>query len=192
MKVLVCASKVPDTTAKIVVGDDKKSIDSKGVKFILNPYDEFAIEEGLRIKEKFGGEVTVVTVSDESSQDILRTALAMGCDNAKLVKTTSSPDSFQVAENLAAVAKIYSPDIILMGRQSIDFDSQQVPSITAELLDIPSVSVVSKLTIDGNNVIAERDIEGGKEIVSNEVLFNESLLFSNKTNILLICCLLIK
>jgi len=166
MKVLVCASKVPDTTTKIVVGDDKKSIDSKGVKFILNPYDEFAIEEGLRIKEKFGGEVTVVTVGDESSQDILRTALAMGCDNAKLVKTTSSHDSFQVAENLAAVAKIYSPDIILMGRQSIDFDSQQVPSITAELLDIPSVSVVSKLTIDGNNVIAERDIEGGKEIVS--------------------------
>lgn len=166
MKVLVCASKVPDTTTKIVVGDDKKSIDNKGVKFILNPYDEFAIEEGLRIKEKFGGEVTVVTVGDESSQDILRTALAMGCDNAKLVKTTKIPDSFQVAENLAEIIKNYQPDIVLMGRQSIDYDSLQVPSITAELVNMPSISTVSKLNIEGNDVTAERDIEGGKEIVA--------------------------
>ncbi|HRP02945.1 MAG TPA: electron transfer flavoprotein subunit beta/FixA family protein [Candidatus Kapabacteria bacterium] len=166
MKVLVCASKVPDTTAKIAVGADKKSIDSKGIKFILNPYDEFAIEEGIRIKEKSGGDVTVITVGDDSSQEILRTALAMGCDTAIHIKTNSSPDSYQVAENLAAVAKNLKPDLIIMGRQSIDFDSLQVPSITAELLDIPSVSVVVNLTIDGNKVTAEREVEGGKEVVS--------------------------
>ncbi len=166
MKILVCASKVPDSATKIIVGDDNKSIDNKGVKFILNPYDEFAIEEGLRIKEKFGGEVTVVTVGEETSQDILRTALAMGCDNAALIKTTSIPDSYQVAVNLANYARTLAPDIILMGRQSIDFDSFQVPSMTAELLNIPSASVVSKLTIEGDTATAERDIEGGKEIVS--------------------------
>lgn len=165
MKILVCVSKVPDTTTKIVIGDDKKSIDNKGVKFILNPYDEFAVEEALRIKEKFGGEVTVLNVGDDSSQDILRTALAMGCDNAVIIKTNDNPDSFQVAHNIANYAKSFNPDIILMGKQSIDFDSAQVPSMTAEILNIPSVSVVSKLTIDGQKAIAERDIEGGKEVV---------------------------
>jgi len=169
MKILVCISKVPDTTTKINVGEDKKSIDSKGVKFILNPYDEFAIEEGLRIKEQKGGEVTVLTVGDESNQDILRTALAMGADNAVLVKASYDFDSFQVANNIANYAKKYNPDLILLGRQSIDFDSFQVPSLLATLLDFPSVSVVSKLTIDSNKIIAERDIEGGKEIVETSL-----------------------
>lgn len=167
MKILVCISKVPDTTTKINVGDDKKTIDSKGVKFILNPYDEFAIEEGLRIKEQKGGEVTVLTVGDESNQDILRTALAMGADNAVLIKANYDFDSFQVASNIANYAKKYNPDLILLGRQSIDFDSFQVPSLLATLLDFSSVSVVSKLTIDSNKIIAERDIEGGKEIVES-------------------------
>jgi electron transfer flavoprotein beta subunit len=169
MKILVCISKVPDTTTKINVGEDKKSIDSKGVKFILNPYDEFAIEEGLRIKEQKGGEVTVLTVGDESNQDILRTALAMGADNAVLVKASYDFDSFQLANNIANYAKKYNPDLILLGRQSIDFDSFQVPSLLATLLDFPSVSVVSKLTIDSNKIIAERDIEGGKEIVETSL-----------------------
>lgn len=169
MKILVCISKVPDTTTKINVGEDKKTIDSKGVKFILNPYDEFAIEEGLRIKEQKGGEVTVLTVGDESNQDILRTALAMGADNAVLIKANYDFDSFQVASNIANYAKKYNPDLILLGRQSIDFDSFQVPSLLATLLDFPSVSVVSKLTIESNKIIAERDIEGGKEIVESSL-----------------------
>jgi len=169
MKILVCISKVPDTTTKINVGEDKKSIDSKGVKYILNPYDEFAIEEGLRIKEQKGAEVTVLTVGDESNQDILRTALAMGADNAVIIKVNQDFDSFQVANNIANYAKKYNPDLILLGRQSIDFDSFQVPSLLSTILDFPSVSVVSKLTIDSNKIIAERDIEGGKEIVETSI-----------------------
>ncbi len=169
MKILICVSKVPDTNIKIVVGDNKKAIDSKGIKFVLNPNDEFAIEEGLQLKEKFGGDITVVTVGDESAKDILRTALSMGCNNAIIVKSSTDIDSIQVAENLASVVKSINPDLVLMGRQSIDFDSQQIPSLTAELLDLPSVSVVSKLSIDGTKILAERDIEGGKEIVSSNL-----------------------
>lgn len=169
MKILVSASRVPDTATKVIVGQDKKSIDAKGVKFVLNPYDEFAVEEGLRIREKFGGEVTVITVADDTAQDILRTALAMGADNAVHVKTKTTVDSYQVAKSIADYAKKLNPDIILMGRQSIDFDSFQVPSYTAELLGIPSVSVVSKLSLEGSEVTAERDIEGGKEIVQTSL-----------------------
>jgi electron transfer flavoprotein beta subunit len=135
------------------------------VKFILNPYDEFGIEEGLRLREKNSGEVTALTVGDDSSQEILRTALAMGVDNATIIKLSVAPDSYQVAANIASYAKKYNPDLIIMGRQSIDFDSFQVPSLTAELIGIPSISIVSKLTIDGTHVIAEREIEGGKEVV---------------------------
>jgi electron transfer flavoprotein beta subunit len=165
MKILVCVSRVPDSATKIFVGSDGKTIEQKGVKFILNPYDEFGIEEGLRLREKNGGEVTALTVGDISSQEILRTALAMGVDNATLIKLDTDPDSYQVAFNIANYAKKYNPDLIIMGRQSIDFDSFQVPSLTAELIGIPSISIVSKLTIDGTNVIAEREIEGGKEVV---------------------------
>lgn len=167
MKILVCVSRVPDSATKIFVGSDGKTIEQKGVKFILNPYDEFGIEEGLRLREKNGGEVTALTVGDDSSQEILRTALAMGVDNAALIKVSEVQDSYQVAVYIANYAKKYSPDLIIMGRQSIDFDSFQVPSLTAELLGIPSISLVSKLTVDGKNINAEREIEGGKEIVES-------------------------
>ena len=169
MNILVCISRVPDTATRILVGSDGKSIDTQGVKFIVNPYDEYALEEGLRLKEKNGGTVTAVNVGPESSKETLRTALAMGADKAVLVKTDAVFDSYFAASNLAAVAKELAPDIILMGRQSVDFDSLQVPSMMAEILGLPSVSVVSKLTIDGDKVLAERDIEGGKEIIETSL-----------------------
>ncbi len=165
MNILVCISRVPDTATKIIVGADGKSIDDKGVKFIINPYDEFALEEGLRLKEKFGGKVVTITVGSDASKEAIRSALAMGADSAVLVKTEGYFDSFFVAKNIAEYAKEFNPDIIICGRQSVDFDSFQVPSMIAEFLDLPSVSVVSKLTIDGVKVIAERDVEGGKEVV---------------------------
>ncbi len=165
MNILVCISRVPDTASKILVGADGKTIDKNGLKFILNPYDEFALEEGLRLREKNGGTVTAVTFGTDANVEILRTALAMGVDKAMLIKGDESADSFAVAQNLANVAKEINPDLILMGKQSIDFDSLQMPSMLAEILDMPSVSVVSKLTIDGTKVTAERDIEGGKEVV---------------------------
>lgn len=165
MNILVCISRVPDTTTRILVGGNGVSIDTQGVKFIVNPYDEYAIEEGLRLREKNGGTVTSICVGPDAAKEQLRTALAMGVDKAILVKTEKSFDSFFAAKNIAAVARELNPDIIFLGRQSIDFDSFQLPSYLAELLELPSISVVSKLTIDGNKVFAERDVEGGKEIV---------------------------
>lgn len=162
MNILVCISRVPDTATKILVGSDGKSIDSKGVKFILNPYDEIALEEGLRLKEKNTGTVTALTVGQAESTEILRTALAMGADDAVLIKGDNL-DSYQIANNIAEYAKSKNYDIILTGRQSVDYDSFQIPGMLATILDIPSISVVSKLEINGNEVKAERDIEGGIE-----------------------------
>ncbi len=169
MNILVCISRVPDTATKIIIGADGKSIDPKGVKFILNPYDELALEEGLRLREKNGGTVTAITVGPTESTEILRNALAMGADNAVLMKSSESIDSYSVAANLATYAKNMNPDIILLGKQSVDFDSLQIPSMLAEILSLPSVSVVSNLTIEGTNVTAERDIEGGKEVISTSM-----------------------
>jgi electron transfer flavoprotein beta subunit len=165
MNLLVCVSRVPDTATKIFVGPDGKTIDSKGVKYILNPYDEFALEEAIRLKEKNGGEVTALTVSADDATDILRNALAMGADSAIFIKAPTEPDSYQVAHNIANSVKDKNFDIIFFGRQSVDFDSFQIPSMVAELLNIPSASVVSKLEVNGTKVVAERDIEGGKETV---------------------------
>ncbi|MFY8160410.1 MAG: electron transfer flavoprotein subunit beta/FixA family protein [Candidatus Kapaibacteriota bacterium] len=170
MNILVCISRVPDTATKINISSNGKAIDNAGVKYILNPYDEFTIEEGLRLKEKNGGTVAALTIGGDSNVDILRTALAMEVDTAIHVKSTRDDfDSMFVAQNIAEVAKSLNPDIILFGKQSIDFDSYQVASLTSELLGLPSVSVVSKLDINGTSVTAERDIEGGKEVLSTSL-----------------------
>ncbi len=166
MNILVCVSQVPDTTTKVAVGADGKTIDKAGVKFILNPYDEFTIEEGLRLREKFGGSVTALTVGGDGAKEILRTALAMGVDKAIIVKDDNREDSFSVATNIAEAAKTIQPDVVILGRQSIDYDSFGMASMVGELLDMPSISVVSKWSIEGTTVTAERDIEGGKEVVS--------------------------
>jgi electron transfer flavoprotein beta subunit len=165
----VCISQVPDTTAKIQVSGDGKSIEKTGIKFILNPYDEFAIEEGLRLRERFGGTVTALTIGPETSKEILRTALAMGVDKAGIVKTDDILDSYNVAENIAGYAKSISPDLVIFGRQSIDFDSSGMAPMVAEMLDLPSISVVSSWNIENNAITAERDIEGGKEVLTCSV-----------------------
>lgn len=168
MNILVCISRVPDTATKINIGSDGKTIEQQGVKFVVNPYDEFAIEEALRLKEKNGGEVTAVCVGPEVAKDVLRTALAMKADRAVLIKAEPT-DSYFVAKNLAEYAKELNPDLILLGRQSVDYDSRQIPSALGEALGAPSVSIISKLDIDGDKVTAERDIEGGKEIVETSL-----------------------
>jgi electron transfer flavoprotein beta subunit len=165
MNILVGISRVPDTATKIFIGPDGKSIDEKGVKFIINPYDEFALEEGLRLKEKFGGTVVTITVGPEASKEVIRSALAMGADRAALVKTDGFFDSYFAAKNIANYAKQFNPDIILFGRQSVDFDSLMVPAMVSEFLGLPLITIVSKLTVDGNKVVAERDVVGGKEVV---------------------------
>lgn len=165
MNILVCISRVPDTASKIQISSNNTQIEKQGLKFIINPYDEFALEEGLRIKEKFGGTVTTVTIGTDEAKDILRSALAMGSDKVTLIKAPEFFDSFFVAKNLAEYANEIKPDIILLGKQSVDYDSLQVPSILAQLLNLPVITVVSKLVIEGNTVTAEKDIEGGKEVV---------------------------
>ena len=163
MNILVCISRVPDTASRILIGSDHKTIDPGGIKYVVNPYDEYGLEEALRLRTKNGGEVTAVTVGTAASTDVMRTALAMGADKVVLIKGENEPtDSFNVAKNIAELAKELSPDLILCGRQSVDYDSFQMTSVLAELLDMPSVSIVSALTVDGDKLTAERDIEGGK------------------------------
>lgn len=165
MKILVLVNHVPDTETKVKVGSDGKSIDPAGVNYMLNPYDEFGVEEALRIKQAFGGEVAVVSLGSDTNKETLRKALAMGCDKAVLLKDDSARDSFAVAKSLADYAKEYGAEIIFCGKQSIDYDDAQVGGLVAEMLGWPSISVVVKLEIKDGNIIAEREIEGGHEIV---------------------------
>jgi electron transfer flavoprotein beta subunit len=166
MNIVVCVSQTPDTTTRVKIGDDGKSLDPTGVKFILNPYDEFAVEEGLQLKEKHGGEVTLLCAGGDSAKENIRLGLAMGADKAILVKNDEKNDSFSVASQLATVVKELGPDVVLFGRQSIDYDSAMIGPTVAELLKWPSVTFVTSLDIDGETVTAERDIEGGKESVT--------------------------
>ena len=165
MKILVFVNHVPDTETKVKVGTDGKTIDPTGVNFMLNPYDEIAVEEGLKLREKFSGEVVVLSCGADASKETLRKALAMGCDKAVLLKDGGVRDSFGVASALAEYAKEYSASIILCGKQSIDYDDAQVGGLVAEMLGFPSISVVVKLDVSDDAVVAEREIEGGHEVV---------------------------
>lgn len=169
MKILVCVNHVPDTETKVKVGADGKTIDPTGVNFMLSPYDEFGVEEALRTKQQFGGEVTVVSLGGDTNKETLRKSLAMGCDKAVLLKDASVRDSFGVAHALADYAKEYGAEIIFCGKQSIDYDDAQVGPLMAEMLGIPSVSVVVKLELKDGVAIAEREIEGGHEIVHTKL-----------------------
>jgi electron transfer flavoprotein beta subunit len=165
MKIVVFVNHVPDTETKVKVGADGKLIDPAGINYMLNPYDEFAVEEALRTKQALGGEVVVVSLGGDANKETLRKALAMGCDRAVLLKDNTVRDSFAVASSLADYAKEYGAEIIFCGKQSIDYDNAQVGGIVAELLGWASVSVVVKLEINDGNIIAEREIEGGHEII---------------------------
>lgn len=166
MKIAVCVSIVPDSTTKVKIAESGTTIDENGVSFIINPYDEFALEEALQLREKHGGEVIAVAFGTDKAKEVVKKSFQMGADKGVLIKSdTTDFDSFTVARNLSEYLKSENPDIIFFGKQSIDFDGLLIPSMVSELMDIPSISVVVKLDIDGNKVTAEREIEGGKEIV---------------------------
>jgi electron transfer flavoprotein beta subunit len=165
MKLVACINHVPDTAAKIAVAGDGTSIDKTGVTFVLNPYDEFAVEECLRLKEKNGGEVIAVSLGGDAHKETLRKALAMGVDKAVLLKDETPRDSFGVARGLADYLQEVGADAVFFGKQSVDSDDAAVGPMVAEMLGLPSVSVVVKLEITGTAVKAEREIEGGRERV---------------------------
>jgi electron transfer flavoprotein beta subunit len=170
MNIIICIKRVPDSESRIVVGSDGRSIDSQGIKFVLNPYDEYAVEEALRLKEAAGaGSVTVMTLGGEESKETLRTALAMGADQAVLLKGQPSDDGLGTAEKLAAAIKVREYDLVLFGKQAIDDDNLQVPAMVAELLGLPCATVVVELKVEANKVTAEREVEGGHETVEFEL-----------------------
>ncbi|MBM2840090.1 MAG: Electron transfer flavoprotein subunit beta [Bacteroidetes bacterium] len=169
MNIIVCINHVPDTETKIKVAGDNVTIDKAGVNHMLSPYDEVAIEEGLRMREKFKGEVVVISLGSDAHKETLRKALAMGVDKAVLLKDDSARDSFAVAFGLAEEIRQKKPDVVLFGKQSIDYDDAQVGTLVAELLGLPSVAVVVKLDIQDGKVVCEREIEGGHEIVETKL-----------------------
>ncbi len=167
MKIAVCLKRVPDTVAKITIAADRKSIDETGLKFVPNPYDEFALEEALALKDKAGGGETVVyALGTDASQETLRTALAMGIDRAVLLQSSGSIDGLEVAKALAAELKGGGYDLVLFGKLAVDDYNQQVGVMTAELLGLPCVTSVAHLTIADGAAEAEREIEGGVEVVA--------------------------
>ena len=166
MKSIVCVKRVPDTEARIRIAGDGSSIDPSGVKFVLNPYDEFAVEAALKHKEAAGqGEVTVISVGEASSAETLRTALAMGADNAVLLKADRTPEGLAAARVLAEEIKGREYDLVLFGMKAIDDDLQAVGPMVAELLGIPAATAVTEFSAEGGKITAHREIEGGHEVV---------------------------
>jgi electron transfer flavoprotein beta subunit len=163
MKILVCISHVPDTTSKITFKDNNTKFDSTGVQFIIGPYDDYALARAIEIKEANAGTtVTVINVGLAETEPTIRKALAIGAEDA--VRVNAEPlDSFFVAAQIAEHAKSIGYDLILMGRESIDYNSGVVHGLVGELLGMPSVSPVMKLDLDGNKAKIAREIEGGKE-----------------------------
>ncbi len=171
MKILVCMKQVPDTEASIKIGNDQKSIEESGVKFVLNPYDEFAVEEALRIKEAVGhATVKVLCLGPDRAKEALRTAVAMGVDDVLLLKT-SEPlyDGLQTAKILVEQISKESYDLLLTGKETIDDGNMEIGPMIAELLHIPCLTLVTKLTVVQTGVSVEREGDAGAETLTADL-----------------------
>lgn len=170
MNIFVFVKRVPDTESKIRIDHETNSIVEEGLNFVLNPYDEYAVEEALRLREAQGGKVTVLSIGTEEASVVLKKSLAMGADEAVLVKDTTSEayDGLRIAKIIAQVMKQKFSDysLLLFGKQAVGADNSQVPSMVAEFLGLPQVNVVTKLEIEVNKGTAHREIEGALEKVS--------------------------
>ncbi len=168
MKILVCISNVPDTTSKINFTDDNSRFDSSGVQFVINPNDEFGLTRAMWFKEKQGATVHVATVGLAGTEPTIRKALAIGADEA--IRVDAEPaDGFFVAEQLADVVKKGGYDLVICGRESIDYNGGMVPGIMASLLDMNFVNTCIGLEIEGDTATALREIDGGKEKLSTSL-----------------------
>jgi electron transfer flavoprotein beta subunit len=170
MDSIVCIKQVPDTEALIKIDSEGTGIVDEGTKYAANPYDEYAVEEALRLREKFeNGKVTIITVGPQRAEETMRYYLAMGADEGILIKDDEPQrrDPFSVAQCLAVVIKGMDYDVIWCGKQAIDDDSGQVGSMLGELLDIPQATVVTEFEVaeDKKSAIAHREIEGGMEVL---------------------------
>ena len=165
MKILVCISKAPDTTAKIAFKDNDTKFNEDNVQYIVNPYDEwYALVRALELKETLGGNVTIINVGAADNDAILRKALAIGADDA--VRIDAEPtDAFFVAEQIAAHAQSAGYDLIFTGKETINYNGASIGAMLAELLNMPFVSLTTKLDVAGNVVTLEHDIDGGTEVV---------------------------
>ena len=168
MKILVCISHVPDTTSKINFTENDSKFDSNGVQFVINPYDEFALTRAMWFKEKQGATVTVVTVGNATTEPTLRKALAIGADDAIRVNAEAI-DGFMVAKELSEVVKNGGFDLVLAGKESIDYNGGMVPGMLASFLDYNFVNACVGLEIEGNKATISREIDGGKEILSADL-----------------------
>jgi len=168
---VVCIKQVADTETRVKVAADGKVLDPAGVTWILNPYDEFALEQALRIKESQGsGEVVVISLGAAQVQTTLRNALAMGADRAIHLKTEGpSADPLATAKALASEIQGLAPQIVWLGKQAVDDDQAQVGPMLGELLSWPCVTVVAKFELSGNKAVVEREIEGGREVIEVEL-----------------------
>ncbi len=165
MKILVCISKSPDTTSKVAFTDGNTKFDENGVQYIVNPYDEwYALVRALEIKEAGGGQVTIVTVGAAADEAVIRKALAIGADEA--VRIDADPkDAYYAAIQIAEYAKANGFDLILTGKETINYNGSQVGGMIAEALDLPFVSLAEKLDVNGTTLTLEREIAGGVQVV---------------------------
>jgi electron transfer flavoprotein beta subunit len=167
MKILVCISKTPDTTAKIAFADDGKKFEEAGVQWIINPYDEwYSLVRAIELKEKDPATIIhLVTVGGADAEPIIRKALALGGDEAIRINTDSS-DSFYIAAQIAAVAATEKYDIIFTGKETIDYNGASIGGMIAALVDAPYISLATSFLIEGSTATITREIEGGEEVVS--------------------------
>ncbi|MCE2741446.1 MAG: electron transfer flavoprotein subunit beta/FixA family protein [Sphingobacteriales bacterium] len=162
MKILVCISQVPDTTTKVTFTDNNTKFNTQGVQFIINPYDELALTRALEITEKQGGTVSVISVGLADTEPSIRKALAIGAHDA--IRINAEPiDGFFVAEQIANYAKNENFDLIFTGRESIDYNGGMVAGLLGEMLNMPSVNVITAIEIENGIAHLERDIDGGRE-----------------------------
>ncbi len=170
LNVIVCVKRVPDTETRIKIGDGGTAIDPTGVKYIISPYDEYAVEAALRTTEATGeGEVTLVTLGDDAAQETLRAGLAMGADKAVLLEGETGMDGLATAKGLAAEVEGADAPLILFGVKAADGDQQQVGPMVATLLDRPCVTGVSEFELKDGKVVCHREVEGGVEIVEADL-----------------------
>ena len=165
MKILVCISHVPDTTSKINFTDGDTKFDTQGVQFVINPNDEFGLTRAMWLKEKQGASIDVINVGNSSSEPTLRKALAIGADKA--IRIDADPlDGYFVAKQISEYVKTSSYDLIIAGRESIDYNGAMVPGLIAGFLKINYVTNCTKLEIDNEKVELDREIDGGKETLN--------------------------